>query len=133
MKTKIAAFIAVWICHLACADSATNIVRNSSFESGTVGWKLERGDATVESGDARTGKHFVRIVDKGEEDTHVFQSRHFPARPGGKYRASVQVRSKFKGGQGIYLAFFIIITSLIICQHLLQFRIQLVTAIIISN
>lgn len=106
MKKKIAAFMVVWICHLACADSATNIIQNSGFESGIVGWKLERGDAVIESGDARTGNHFLRVVDKGEEDTHVFQSRHFPARPGGKYTASVQVRSKSKGGQGIYLAFF---------------------------
>ncbi|MGY8644385.1 MAG: carbohydrate binding domain-containing protein [Verrucomicrobiales bacterium] len=103
---KIAAFIAVWICHLAIADSETNIIRNSGFESGTIGWKLERGDAVIESGDAQTGKRFVRVIDMSDEDTHIFQSRHFPARPGGKYTPSVQVRSKSKGGQGIYLAFF---------------------------
>ncbi len=106
MKRFLSAIIAVSVANLVIAEPAGNIIGNSSFESDSTGWKCDRGDANVISGDARTGAKFVRTIDKSDEDTHVFQSRHYPARPGGEYTASVWVRTKDKGGQGIYLSFF---------------------------
>jgi hypothetical protein len=88
------------------AENPANLIANSSFESGSSGWKWERGNAEVTEGEGRTGKHFLRMVDEGEADTHIFQTRHFEARPGGTYTASAWMRSSDPGGPGIYLAFF---------------------------
>ncbi|MDA7921330.1 hypothetical protein N9B73_06195 [Verrucomicrobiales bacterium] len=88
------------------AAEPENLIDNPGFESGGVAWKLEKGRAEIVKGDALTGDHFVQMTDQSEEETHVYESRHYPARPGGEYTASVHVRTKDKGGQGIYLNFF---------------------------
>ena len=46
------------------------------------------------------------MVDEGDEDTHIFQTRHFEVRPGGTYTASAWMRSSDPGGPGIYVSFF---------------------------
>lgn len=88
------------------AGEPGNLIDNPGFESGGVAWKLEKGQAEIVEGESRSGDRFLRITDQSEEETHIYQSRHYPARPGGEYTASVQVRTKDKGGQGIYLNFF---------------------------
>ncbi len=90
----------------AADDQAANIITNPGFESGSTGWKLESGSAAITSGDARSGKHFLRMVDEGDADTHIFQTRRFEARPGGTYTASAWMRSSDAGGPGIYVSFY---------------------------
>ena len=90
----------------SAADKPTNIITNPGFESGGTSWKLEKGNATITSGEARSGEHFLRMVDEGDKDTHIFQSRQFEARPGGTYTASAWMRSGDAGGPGIYMSFY---------------------------
>jgi len=107
----IRSFVAAF-CLLACsaagvsAADSPNILSNPGFESGDSGWKLERGNASIIAGGGRTGEHFLRMVDESDADTHIFQSRHYEARPGGQYTASAWMRSGDAGGPGIYLCFF---------------------------
>ena len=113
MITPVIRYLAVtlWLLAPAASDVAKaepspNLITNPGFESGDAGWKLERGNATITAGDARSGGHFLRMVDAGDEDTNIFQSRHFEARPGGTYTASAWMRSNDAGAPGIYVSFF---------------------------
>ena len=92
--------------HVAEAEPSPNIITNAGFESGDTGWKLEGGNAIITAGDARNGEHFLRMVDEGDKDTHIFQTRRFEARSGGVYTASAWMRSDDAGSPGIYVSFY---------------------------
>ena len=92
-----------------CAETTSdNLIANPGFESepALAGWAVERGDVQVMEDGGRTGRRYVRMVDKSDEETHLLISRHYEVRPGGSYSASAWVRSSNHGGPGVYLAFY---------------------------
>ncbi len=89
---------------LASPCLAQNLLPNSSFEEGSVGWTLWRGDAAtadggvVEDGPWR-GQRCFRVVNRGTNGANL-HSDPIPCKPGSAYTLSAHVRAQ----GGVHLA-----------------------------
>ena len=95
----------VVLCFVACSAAVaapvpTNVLVNSSFEFGLVGWEpvwtREGGTAKVEvvTQGARDGKQALRLVHTGKQDWSLAQEAPLPANPNEVWEVSGWVASK---------------------------------------
>ena len=71
-----------------------------------IGWKAHRGLPLIMNDGGHTGDRYLRLNDTGPKQSLSFISRNIPARPGGKYTASVWMRTSDKGKPGVYINFY---------------------------
>lgn len=97
---------------LSGADE-TNLLSNPSFEQADAedlvadDWNRRDGISVVRvSESGHTGQAFARFVDDSESKGQMLESRRIPARPGGKYTASVWLRTSDTCRPGVYVNFY---------------------------
>jgi len=90
-----------------------NLLPNPSFEVADpdtgrpTDWTQSRGAPALFPNDGgHTGERYVRIVDRSPGQGIPLESMRLPARVGGLYRAAAWMRTKDKGGPGVYINFF---------------------------
>ena len=93
--------------------AAENLLPNPSFEEVDserqlpTDWMQTRGPrAKLPDDGGHTGSRYVRIVDPAAGLGIPLDSKRFPARPTGLYRATVWVRTADKGAPGVYINFY---------------------------
>ncbi len=95
---------------IAADGDAVNMVANFGFEvlDGSIpaGWRVNRGNAHVKSGGGHSGDRYLRMIDGGPKESIFVESQRISARPGGKYTASVWIRSENQGRPGVYINFY---------------------------
>ena len=108
-----AALIAALCIGVLTPAAAENLLTNPSFEQADperqlpADWMQTRGPrAKLPDDGGHTGSRYVRIVDPAAGLGIPLDSKRFPARPTGLYRATAWMRTTDKGAPGVYINFY---------------------------